>query len=149
MKILDKDKHVPYIKGQIALPEVTIKAVVVGVILAVIFTMSSLYIGLKFARTVAASIPAALLSLMIFKAFKKTTILGYELPWNNRTFRTDVFIKLSREDLDLKFKMLDCYKTQGERVFMGKEYIYDIARTRGLQIGKKYAEAYEAIRIVI
>ncbi|MFK7968191.1 MAG: OPT family oligopeptide transporter [Rickettsiaceae bacterium] len=75
MKILDKDKHVPYIKGQIALPEVTIKAVVVGVILAIIFTMSSLYIGLKFARTVAASIPAALLSLMIFKAFKKTTIL--------------------------------------------------------------------------
>ena len=45
--------------------------------------------------------------------------------------------------------MLDCYKTQGERVFMGKEYIYDIARTRGLQIGKKYAEAYEAIRVVI
>ena len=53
------------------------------------------------------------------------------------------------KDLELKFKMLDCYKTQGERVFMGKEYIYDIARTRGLQIGKKYAEAYEAIRIVI
>jgi|JFJP01.1.fsa_nt_gi putative OPT family oligopeptide transporter len=75
MNILDKDAHVPYIKGQISLPEVTVKAVVVGVILAVIFTMSSLYIGLKFARTVAASIPAALLSLMIFKAFKKTTIL--------------------------------------------------------------------------
>ena len=30
-----------------------------------------------------------------------------------------------------------------------KDYIYDIARTRGLQVGNKYAEAYEAIRIVI
>ena len=45
--------------------------------------------------------------------------------------------------------MLESYKTQGERVFMSKEYIYDIARTRGLQIGEKYAEAYEAVRIVI
>ncbi len=69
------EQHIPYIKGQISLPEVTVKAVLVGVILAVIFTMSSLYIGLKFARTVAASIPAALLSLMIFKAFKKTNLL--------------------------------------------------------------------------
>jgi hypothetical protein len=60
-----------------------------------------------------------------------------------------VFVPLQKKDLELKFKMLDCYKTQGERVFMSKEYIYDIARTRGLQIGKKYAEAYEAIRIVI
>ncbi len=67
----ESEQNVPYIKGQISLPEVTVKAVLVGVILAAIFTMSSLYIGLKFARTVAASIPAALLSLMIFKAFKK------------------------------------------------------------------------------
>jgi putative OPT family oligopeptide transporter len=71
----ESEQNVPYIKGQISLPEVTVKAVLVGVILAAIFTMSSLYIGLKFARTVAASIPAALLSLMIFKAFKKTNIL--------------------------------------------------------------------------
>ena len=84
-----------------------------------------------------------------FRAFKKTTILGYELLWNCRTFRTDVFVTLDKKDLELKFKMLDCYKTQGERVFMGKDYIYDIARTRGLQVGYKYAEAYEAIRIVI
>tara|TARA_X000001382_G_C3164953_1_gene177562 strand:- start:1084 stop:1686 length:603 start_codon:yes stop_codon:yes gene_type:complete len=84
-----------------------------------------------------------------FRAFKKTTILGYELLWNCRTFRTDLFVKLNKKDLDLKMKMLDCYKTQGERVFMSKDYIYDIARTRGLQIGTKYAEAYEVIRVVI
>ena len=69
------EENIPYIKGRIYLPEVTVKAVLLGIILAVVFTMSSLYIGLKFARTVAASIPAALLSLMIFKAFKKTNVL--------------------------------------------------------------------------
>jgi len=67
-----------------------------------------------------------------FRAFKKTSIFGYEMPWNNRTFSTDVFVKLEKENLDDKFKMLDCYKTQGERAFMNKEYIFDVARTRGL-----------------
>ena len=84
-----------------------------------------------------------------FRAFKETTILGYDLLWNCRTFSTDVFIILDKKDLELKFKMLDCYKTQGERVFMNKNYIYDIARTRGIQVGNKYAEAYEAIRVVV
>lgn len=71
----DAAPNIPYIKAKVSLPEVTVKAVLIGIILALIFTMSSLYVGLKFARTVAASIPAALLSLMIFKAFKKSNIL--------------------------------------------------------------------------
>jgi len=83
-----------------------------------------------------------------FRAFKHSTILGYELPWNNRTFRTDVFISVQEDDLNAKIKMLDCYKTQQERAFMCKDYVYDMARTRGLQVGKKYVESFEAIRIV-
>lgn len=84
-----------------------------------------------------------------FRAFKKTTIFGYEMPWNNRTFSTDIFVKLEKHHLQDKFKMLDCYKTQGERAFMNKEYIFDMARTRGLQVGNEYAECYEAVRVVI
>ena len=60
-----------------------------------------------------------------------------------------MFVPLTKKDLDLKYKMIDCYKTQGERAFMGKNYIYDIARTRGLQIGEEFAESYEAIRMII
>jgi len=83
-----------------------------------------------------------------FRAFKHSTILGYELPWNNRTFRTDVFISVDQQDLDAKVQMLDCYKTQQERAFMCKDYVFDIARTRGLQVKRKYVEAYEAIRVI-
>jgi N-acetylglucosamine malate deacetylase 1 len=83
-----------------------------------------------------------------FRAFKHSTILGYELPWNNRTFRTDVFISVEEDNIDAKVKMLDCYETQLERAFMCKEYVKDIARTRGLQVNKKYVEAFEAIRII-
>lgn len=75
MKSTDNGQYEPYVPADKVIPEVTFKAVVIGVILAMVFTMSSLYVGLKFARTVAASIPAALISLMIFKAFKKTSIL--------------------------------------------------------------------------
>jgi hypothetical protein len=57
-------------------------------------------------------------------------------------------VALKEEHLNEKFNMIDCYKTQGERIFMSKDYVFDIARTRGLQVGCKYAEAYEAIRIV-
>ena len=84
----------------------------------------------------------------VFRAFKHSTILGYELPWNNRTFRTDVFISVDQQDLDAKVQMLDCYKTQQERAFMCKDYVFDIARTRGLQVKRKYVEAYEAIRVI-
>jgi N-acetylglucosamine malate deacetylase 1 len=83
-----------------------------------------------------------------FRAFKHSTILGYELPWNNRTFRTDVFISVDEEDLQAKIKMLDCYKTQQERAFMCKDYVFDMARTRGLQVARKYVESFEAIRII-
>lgn len=84
-----------------------------------------------------------------FRAFKHSTILGYELPWNNRIFRTDVFVTVSEDDLKVKIKMLDAYKTQQERAFMCKDYVYDIARTRGLQSGCQYAESFEAIRIIM
>jgi LmbE family N-acetylglucosaminyl deacetylase len=83
-----------------------------------------------------------------FRAFKHSTILGYELPWNNRIFRTDVFISVEQQDIDAKIKMLDCYETQLERAFMCKEYVQDIARTRALQVGKKYVESFEAIRVI-
>ena len=32
---------------------------------------------------------------------------------------------------------------------MNKDYIFDMARTSGLQVGCEYAECYEAIRVVI
>ena len=44
---------------------------------------------------------------------------------------------------------MDSQEKKGERVFMSKDFIYDITRTRGVQIGCKYTEAYETIRIVI
>ena len=84
-----------------------------------------------------------------FRAFKSTTILGYELPWNCVQFRTDLFVKLSEEDLAAKVEMVNCYKSQLHRAYMYRQYIFDIARTRALSINTKYAECFELIRGVM
>ena len=84
-----------------------------------------------------------------FRAFKHKTILGYELPWNCMQFSTDFFIKLEQRHISKKIQMLDCYKSQAHRAFISKQYVRDIARTRGLQVQHRYAECFELIRGVV
>ena len=83
------------------------------------------------------------------RAFKNTTILGYELIWNNLTFDTTSFIKLEKRHIQAKSDALKEYKSQGERDYMSEEFIFSLARTRGVQIGTQYAESFEVIRWVI
>ncbi len=81
------------------------------------------------------------------RAFKNTSIFGYELMWNNLTFNTQCFVKLDPEDLDIKIRALKEYSSQGFRDYLSKEFIFSLAHARGVQIGCKYAEAYEVIRL--
>lgn len=83
------------------------------------------------------------------RAFKNTTILGYELIWNNLTFNTDCFIKLDSEHIQKKFEALQEYKSQGFRDYLSKEFIYSLARARGVQVGCDYAEAFEVVRLFL
>jgi len=83
------------------------------------------------------------------RAFKHSTILGYELIWNNLSFSTDCFIKVSKKDLKKKIKSLQEYKTQEGRIYMDPKFIKSLAKVRGTQIGMRYAEAFEVIRWII
>nr|MBN2278928.1 oligopeptide transporter, OPT family [candidate division Zixibacteria bacterium] len=66
----------PYISAETNIAEVTIKAVVLGSILSVVFGVANAYIGLKYGMTVCASIPAAVISMAVLRAlFKKVTVL--------------------------------------------------------------------------
>lgn len=84
-----------------------------------------------------------------FRAFKESGILGYELPWNNLTFTTKGFIALKPEHLLEKIKALSCYKSQSRKFYMAKDFIKSLARARGVQIGVRYAEAFEVIKWII
>jgi LmbE family N-acetylglucosaminyl deacetylase len=84
-----------------------------------------------------------------FRAFKKTSILGYELPWNNLQFPTGSFVRLSDVEMERKVAALGLYQSQAHRPYASPETIRGIARTRGVQIGSTFAEAFEVIRWVI
>lgn len=83
------------------------------------------------------------------RAFKSATILGYELIWNNLSFDTTCFIHLDAKHVECKYKALQSYKSQEGRPYMAKDFIYALAKTRGVQIGTDYAECFEVIRWVM
>jgi LmbE family N-acetylglucosaminyl deacetylase len=83
------------------------------------------------------------------RAFKQTTILGYELPWNNLIFTTNTFIKLDEANIKQKIAALNEYKSQSSRTYLNEDFIRSLARTRGVQIGTDYAEAFELVRWII
>lgn len=89
------------------------------------------------------------ISIEGIRAFKNTSILGYEIPWNNIEFKTEAFVLLSEENINTKLLSLDAYNSQKGRSYANEEYIRSLARTRGVQIGSRYAEAFEVIRWVI
>src|SRR5689334_244477 len=64
-------KFVPYIAAATRIPEFTLRAVLLGAILGVIFGASSLYLVLKVGLTVSASIPVAVISLTLFRLSSK------------------------------------------------------------------------------
>jgi LmbE family N-acetylglucosaminyl deacetylase len=84
-----------------------------------------------------------------FRAFKTTSMLGYELPWNNLTFRTNFFVCLEDHHINKKIEALHCYRSQQERPYASAEFVKSLAVTRGTQIGVKYAEVFESIRWVL
>lgn len=62
--------------------ELTLRALVLGCLLAVVFTAANTYLGLKVGLTFASAIPAAVISMAILRMFKTSTI------WENMTVQT-------------------------------------------------------------
>jgi putative OPT family oligopeptide transporter len=58
-----------------SLPEITVKALVLGVLLSMILAAANAYLGLFAGMTVSASIPAAVISMGVLRLFKKSNIL--------------------------------------------------------------------------
>jgi len=80
------------------------------------------------------------------RAFKNTTLAGYELPWNNYSFHTNFFMRLSQTDLNKKAKSLKAYQSQQHRNYMQEDFIRSLAKVRGVQCNSEYAEAFEVYK---
>src|SRR5437867_1765751 len=68
-------EHQPYVPAAQSPAELTGRALVLGSILGLIFGASNVYLALKIGLTVSASIPIAVLSITIFRAIGRATIL--------------------------------------------------------------------------
>ena len=55
--------------------ELTVRAVVLGGLITLVFTAANVYLGLKVGLTFATSIPAAVISMAILRYFRGHTIL--------------------------------------------------------------------------
>lgn len=84
-----------------------------------------------------------------FRAFKKISIVGYEMPYNNLNFSTNLFVTLEKEHIDRKLAALKCYKSQLSRTYANEDFVRGLAKVRGTQIGVGYAEVFEVIRWVM
>ncbi len=55
-------------------PELTVRGLIVGVIITLVFTAANVYFGLKAGLTFSTSIPAAVISMAILRSFKNATV---------------------------------------------------------------------------
>ncbi len=82
------------------------------------------------------------------RAFKHSSLLGYELPWNDTQFAPTWFNCLDEKMLEQKIHVLKAYQSQSHRSYMNEEFIRSLARVRGIQCGSKWAEAFETIKYI-
>ena len=83
------------------------------------------------------------------RAFKHSSMLGYELPWNSLQFTSNFHVKLSKDDMTTKWKAISAYRSQEVRAYKSEDFFEGLARVRGLQVGTEFAEAFELIRWVL
>jgi N-acetylglucosamine malate deacetylase 1 len=83
------------------------------------------------------------------RAFKRTTILGYEIPWNNFDFAYQAYISLERQHVERKAAALACYASQQHRRYANPEYIWSLARTHGINVNREYAEVFQVYRAIL
>ncbi len=74
-EVVPGDEYQPYVRPEQSLPELTLRAVVAGLALAVVFGAANAYLGLRVGLTVSASIPAAVMAVAIFRMLRRGSIL--------------------------------------------------------------------------
>ena len=72
----NKNSFKPYIPADKVTPEITVTAIIMGILLSVIFGAANAYLGLRVGMTVSASIPAAVIAMGVIRVImRKNSIL--------------------------------------------------------------------------
>jgi hypothetical protein len=82
------------------------------------------------------------------RAFKRTTILGYEIPWNNLDFAYQGYVGLEQRHIERKSAALARYASQQHRRYADPEYVWSLARTHGINVNRDFAEVFQVYRAI-
>ena len=63
----EEKKFVPYVPADTSMPELTLKALLLGVVMAIVLGAANAYLGLKAGMTISASFPAAVIAIAAFR----------------------------------------------------------------------------------
>jgi LmbE family N-acetylglucosaminyl deacetylase len=80
------------------------------------------------------------------RAFKTRMIVGYEMPWNNLNFLSNLHVALEERHVKKKIEVLDIYQSQKHRYYSNEEFVMSLAKIRGIQIRTPFAEAFEVMK---
>src|SRR4026208_2629815 len=64
------DEHTPFVPQHVEMREFTIGTVVLGLVMTVVLGAANAYLGLKAGQTIAATYPAAVISMAVLRGFK-------------------------------------------------------------------------------
>ncbi|RZT41058.1 OPT family oligopeptide transporter [Cupriavidus agavae] len=68
-------QRVDRIDDAVSLPELTLRGIILGALITVVFTASNIYLGLKVGLTFSSAIPAAVISMAVLRLFPRANIL--------------------------------------------------------------------------
>ena len=74
--------------------------------------------------------------------------IRYEIPWNNFDFSYQAYIALERGHVERKVAALEKYASQQHRRYANAEYVWNVARTHGINVNREYAEVFQVYRVV-
>ena len=67
--------HTPFVAADVELKEFTVRALVLGLLMCVVLGAANAYLGLRAGMTIAATYPAAVISMAVLRLFKDSNIL--------------------------------------------------------------------------
>lgn len=83
------------------------------------------------------------------RAFKRTSLLAYEIAWNNISFKTSCFVPLQEHHVQAKLDALRCYQSQAQRPYADPGFLRSQVRYHGVQAGVQYAETFDVLRWIL
>jgi len=151
---MSQDKFTPYVPAETSMPELTVKALFLGVVMAVVLGAANAYLGMKVGLTVAATFPAAVVAMAAMRIFKgnileenlaRTTASVGESLVAGAIFTIPAFVIAGAWP---EFNLRDAMLIMGIGGVLGVLFVIILRRTLVVEADLQFPESVAAAEIV-